>query len=63
MRVCVTQLDKVKLSDGLAGICPGYFPQYLINAILEGHAQPTFPEEMIMELDLDSKRLMDENSQ
>ena len=34
---------RVILSEGFKGICTGFFPQYLMMAILEGHDQPSLP--------------------
>ena len=39
--VSVLQLLSVKLMLGFAGICPSYFPQYLIRAILLGQLAKT----------------------
>ena len=42
--VTVWQFLSVKLSEGLVGICIGFFPQYLTSAILDGLSADTNPD-------------------
>ncbi|MFM7589349.1 MAG: hypothetical protein ACKO55_09570, partial [Bacteroidota bacterium] len=38
----------------MAGICPGYLPQYFTSAMFDGHSQPSSPEEIIMDSEWDN---------
>jgi hypothetical protein len=44
--VIVLQLFKVKLTEGFAGICLSFFPQYFTKAMLLGELQEKFPLSM-----------------
>ena len=47
MVVWVLHLLKVKLREGLIGICKSLFPQYLIRAIFDGDCQVVVPDNLL----------------